>query len=203
MSRMTRENDIVPVPRAWPAQGLVGLEAAGEHDKGRAFLRLFVQNQRRLYAYILTLVLHRADADDVFQEVSLILWDKFDTAQPPNDFAAWACRIAYFKVLDYRKKHQRDRLQFNQELLDRLADSAFAQGGALQLEARNEALAGCISKLGAADRDLLARRFTEGASVQAIAAEAGRSAEAVYKALAKIRKALFDCVTRTLARGEV
>ena len=30
--------------------------------------------------------------------------------------------------------------------------------------------------------------------------QVGRSVDAVYKALAKIRQALFDCVTRTLAQ---
>src|SRR5262245_35050946 len=88
-----------------------------EQAKGKLFLRVFLQNERRLYAYILTLLPSRADADDVFQEASLIMWDKFQCEQPPDDFTAWGCRIAYFKVLDFRKKTQRSRLCFNQELL--------------------------------------------------------------------------------------
>ena len=72
-------------------------------NKARLFLRLFLQNQRRIYAYVLTLLPNRADADDVFQEASLVLWDKFDESSPPDDFAAWGCRIAYFKVLDFYK----------------------------------------------------------------------------------------------------
>jgi RNA polymerase sigma-70 factor (ECF subfamily) len=192
---MTRESDRIPAPPDSSAH-----EVEREHNKGKVFLRLFLQNERRVYAYIFTLLLNRADTDDVFQEVSMILWDKFDGEHPPNDFAAWACRIAYFKILDFRKKRQRDRLQFNQELLDRLTDTAVVHTGALQLEERHEALAGCIAKLSAEDHDLLVRRFTVGATVQSIATQVGRSAEAVYKALAKIRKALFDCVTRTLAQ---
>jgi RNA polymerase sigma-70 factor (ECF subfamily) len=49
------------------------------------------------------------------------------------------------------------------------------------------------------DRDLLARRFAEGATTQSTADQVGRSVDAVYKALAKIRQALFECVTRALA----
>src|SRR5437773_1082679 len=67
---------------------------------------------------------------------------------------------------------------------------------------RREALAGCIEKLTPQDRDLLTRRFTQGASVQAIAAQFGRSADTVYKSLARIRRALFECVTRRLATEE-
>src|SRR5581483_11860827 len=78
--------------------------AAPTPEKGRQFLRLFVQTERRFYAYILTLLPNRADADDVLQEASLVMWDKFDDRRPPDDFAAWGCRIAYFKVLDFCKK---------------------------------------------------------------------------------------------------
>jgi RNA polymerase sigma-70 factor (ECF subfamily) len=168
-------------------------------EKGKLFLRLFLQNERRLYAYILTLLPNRADADDVFQEASMVMWDKFNDAQPPGDFAAWGCRIAYFKVLDFCKKRQRSHLRFSQALMEQLAETAVEQAEALQLDERREALADCIAKLSPRDRDLLSRRFAEGATVQSVAGQVGRSADALYKALARIRLALFDCVTRTLA----
>src|SRR5262249_4389015 len=151
------------------------------------FLRLFLQNERRLYAYIFTLLPNRADADDILQEASLVMWDKFDDDNPPADFAAWGCRIAYFKVLDFCKKRQRSRVCFSQALLDRLAETAIEQAAALQLEERREALSGCIEKLRPRDRDLLTQRFADGATVQSAAAHQGRSVDAVYKSLAKIR----------------
>jgi RNA polymerase sigma-70 factor (ECF subfamily) len=189
---MVREADTAPANP--PAD-----DASRTPAKGKLFLRLFLQNERRLYAYVLALLPNRADADDVLQEASLVMWDKFDPERPPDDFAAWGCRIAYFKVLDFRKKRQRGRALFSQAMLERVADTAAEQAATLQLDERREALAGCIEKLRPRERDLLARRFTDGASVESIAAGAGRSADAVYKALAKIRLALFDCVTRRLA----
>jgi RNA polymerase sigma-70 factor, ECF subfamily len=170
-------------------------------NKARLFLRLFLQNQRRIYAYVLTLLPNRADADDVFQEASLVLWDKFDETAPPDDFAAWGCRIAYFKVLDFCKRRQRARVLFSQDVLERVAETALEQADALQLDERREALAGCLGKLTERDRGLLAARFADGATVQSTAVRVGRSTDAVYKALARIRQALFECVTRTLATG--
>jgi RNA polymerase sigma-70 factor, ECF subfamily len=178
-----------------------GDEEPSGPDKSRLFLRLFLQNERRLYAYILTLLPHRADADDVLQEASLVMWDKFDARRPPDDFAAWGCRIAYFKVLDFCKKSRRGRVQFSQALLERVAETAAEQAGALQLDERRAALAGCVEKLNPRDRDLLTRRFADGATTQSTAAEVGRSVEAVYKALAKVRQALFDCVQARLAEA--
>ena len=75
-------------------------------SQGKLFLRVFLENERRLYAYILTLVANHADAEDVLQEASLVMWDKFDEEHPPDNFVAWACRIAYFKVLDFSKKRR-------------------------------------------------------------------------------------------------
>ena len=167
--------------------------------KGKLFLRQFLDHERRLYAYIVTLLANRADADDVLQETSMVMWDKFDEANPPRDFFAWGCRIAYFKVLDFRKKRGRSRVQFSQAMLDHVAETSVEQAEALQLEERRAALAGCIEKLPAHDRELLAARLSVGATTQSVAAQVGRSVEAVYKALAKIRLALFNCVSKATA----
>jgi RNA polymerase sigma-70 factor, ECF subfamily len=175
-------------------------EPPRETAKNKLFLRLFLQNQRRLYAYILTLLPNRADADDILQETSLVLWDKFDENNPPHDFAAWGCRIAYFKILDFLKKSQRNRVRLSQAMLERIGETAVEQAEALQLDERRAALARCIEKLRTVDRELLVQRFAESATTQSTAVKVGRSVEAVYKALSKIRHALFDCVTRTLAR---
>jgi RNA polymerase sigma-70 factor (ECF subfamily) len=172
----------------------------GEPARSKLFLRLFLQNERRLYAYIVTLLPNRADADDVLQEASLVMWDKFDENHPPDDFAAWGCRIAYFKVLDFHKKSQRSRVRFSQAMLERIAETAVEQAATLQLDGRSAALSDCIEKLPPRDKELLGRRFAHGATTRSAAAEVGRSVEAVYKALAKIRQALFDCVSKALAQ---
>jgi RNA polymerase sigma-70 factor (ECF subfamily) len=169
--------------------------------KGKAFLRMFLQTRGRVYAFILTLLPNRADADDVLQEASLVMWDKFDERQPPTDFTAWGCRIAYFKVLDFYKKSQRCRVRFSQAMLERVAETAIEQADTLQLDERHEALNDCIEKLRPVDRDLLARRLAEGATTQSTAEQVGRSVDAVYKALARIRQSLFECVNRTLVQG--
>jgi RNA polymerase sigma-70 factor (ECF subfamily) len=179
---------------------LATTEDVNASTKGKAFLRLFLEGERRLYAYILTLLPNRSDADDVLQEVSLVMWDKFDEQHPPSDFVAWGCRIAYFKILDFHKKNRRGRVQFSQSMLEQVAESAIEQASALQLDARREALAGCIEKLKVNDRDMLVLRFAEGATTESTAAQLGRSVHAVYKALAKVRELLFTCVTQTLAR---
>jgi RNA polymerase sigma-70 factor, ECF subfamily len=54
------------------------------------FLKLVLQHQHEIYAYILMLVPHIHDADDLFQDGMTIMWKKFDQFQPGTKFAAWA-----------------------------------------------------------------------------------------------------------------
>jgi RNA polymerase sigma-70 factor, ECF subfamily len=169
--------------------------------KHKQFLRMFLQNERRVFAYILTLLPNRVDAEDVLQEASLVMWDKFDAETPPDDFAAWGCRIAYFKVLDHCKKRRRSRVQFSETLLHHLSETVIEHGASLQLDERREALSGCIEKLRTKDRELLHSRFCDGGTTQTAAACVGRPVDAVYKALARIRHSLFDCITRAMAQG--
>ena len=169
-------------------------------EKNKLFLSLFLQNQRRLYAYILTLLPNRADADDVLQEASLVMWDKFDAGRPPTDFLAWARRVAYHKVLDFYKKTHRAEARLSRIFLERVAETAAGRSDALRLDDRREALAACFEKLAPKDRDLLTRRLAKGATTRSTSEQLGRSVDAVYKALAKIRQSLSDCVQRALAR---
>ena len=103
-------------------------------------------------------------------------------------------------MLDFYKKSKRSRICFSQALLERVAETAVEQAGVLQLDDRRAALTQCVEKLSPKDRDLLTRRFAQGATTQSTAAQIGRSIDAVYKALARIRHGLFDCVTRALAQ---
>jgi RNA polymerase sigma-70 factor (ECF subfamily) len=191
---MAVDTDLATAPVAAPPE-------PSPPDKNRQFLRLFIQNQPRLHAYILTLLPHRADADDVLQEASLTMWDKFDAAAPPDEFLAWARRVAYHKVLDFYKKSHRASAILSRLFVERLAEAAAERSDALQLDARREALAGCVEKLAPRDRELLGRRFAEGATTQSTSEQLGRSVDSVYKALAKIRAALADCVQKSLTQG--
>lgn len=185
---------------AAPSHELKDEPASALPDKNRQFLRLFLQNQHRLYAYILMLLPHRADADDVLQETSLTMWDKFDANAPPTEFLLWARRVAYHKVLDFYKKSTRANARLSQLFVERMAEAAAAKAETLQLDARREALAGCIEKLPPHDRELLTHRFADGATTQSTSEQLGRSTDSVYKALAKIRGVLMQCIQKTLTQ---
>ena len=68
------------------------------------------------------------------------------------------------------------------------------------LESRRDALRGCLKKLTDTDRRLVQQCYGDSRqSFKTAADELGRPANTVYKALNRIRRALYQCIERTLA----
>jgi len=164
------------------------------------FVRLLGKHQQRVYAFILTLVPNWAEAEEVLQETNTVLWRKFGDFDPATDFTRWACQVAYFEVLKHRDRRKHDRLVFSEEFLSAVSRDSLELTDTL--DAQRRALAACKAKLKAGDRDLLDRRYQLSATVQSVAAAVGRSPDAVYKALSRIRTTLLACVKRALAAEE-
>src|SRR5262245_34134150 len=165
-------------------------------DRSEEFVRLFAAHAQRLYAVVFALLPNAADADDVFQETSRLLWERFGQFTLGTNFFAWACRVAQFQVMAFRQRQRRSRLWFSDEFLACVTEQAAADG--TLLAAQQRALADCLQKLKARDRELIQLRYRPGVTTKAVAAQLGRSLDAIYKALNRIQDRLLACVQRTL-----
>ena len=126
-----------------------------------------------------------------------MICEKFSQFKPGTDFAAWACQIAYWEVRRARQKYARSKVVFDQEVVDAVAQTAAAMID--EVSERHEALGRCLKKLHPRDRELVLTRYEPGCGVEQAAQRTGRSLEAAYKALGRIRKMLLDCVSNQLA----
>jgi RNA polymerase sigma-70 factor, ECF subfamily len=162
---------------------------------------LFSLHTNSIYAYIHVLLPTHADAEDVFQETSRTLWEKFGEYRcgPDEGFHLWALRIAKIEVLRHRQREGRRRKFFSDRLQGLLDEMAQATVGSLDL--RFDSLGDCYRKLSEDDRQLVGARYRLGVSVEAIAAEMGRSVHSIYRALRRIHQWLFDCVQIALEQG--
>jgi RNA polymerase sigma-70 factor len=165
-------------------------------DRQAEFVRLLTQHSSRIFGFVLALCVNRSDAEDVFQNTSVVLWEKFDTYEPGSNFFAWACRIAYFEALYDRRKTSRVRT-LSDEAWQALAADALAITD--EKEDNQEALAECLEKLSAADRDLLHQKYFLQRSVTEMAESCSRSIHSIYRALSRIHDSLLECVRRKLA----
>ena len=171
-----------------------------DEDSQDEFLRLFSRYSRRIYGFILTLVLRHADAEEIFQDTCLVLWKKFGTYDPQGSFYGWACRIAYLEILQRRRKYQRLQI-LSEEALAILADKALAHAD--DLDDRQVALEECLQKLARQDRTLIEQRYHQRLTPKEIAQAGARSVYSVYRALARIHTTLMNCVQLQLAREGV
>lgn len=165
-----------------------------QHDQ---FLRLIAEHQAALHTFVRAMLPTREDASEVLQDVTVVLWQKFETAQ---DFKKWAFGVARLEVLKFLQARRRDRHIFDDELVNRLADEAAA------MEQRHltqrEALDGCLLKLQPTQREIVLAAYSKGTRIDDLAARRGQTPMALYKLLQRIRQALLECVRRTIAQEE-
>lgn len=163
------------------------------------YLELFTRHQRRLFLYINAMLPSPADADEVFQETNIVIWKKFDQFEIGTDFLAWAYRIAYFQVRDYRRRAWRRAHCFTPEVLEQLADCVREEED--MLDDRRAALADCRTKLKAEDQELINQCYAPEARVEQVAQKLERKATSVYRSLRRIRQLLLDCIKSTVDTG--
>lgn len=167
-----------------------------ERQLSESFVHALLECQDALRAYVMALVMNSGAADDVVQETNVVLCRQADEFPEIKNFTAWACRIAYFEVLSSRKRHQRDRLFFDDELLAILAEDApQLVGDAAQ---HGQWLDRCLEELPEAQRQLILRRYGPEGAVKSLAAELGRPVGSVQQTLYRIRLSLMDCVHRKM-----
>ena len=165
-------------------------------DRQAEFVRLLSQYSSRIFGFLLALCVNRADAEDVFQNTSVVLWEKFDTYEPGTNFLAWACRIAYFEALYNRRKSRRVKT-LSDAAWEALASDAMATSHVR--EDRKEFLAECLQKLRPGDRDLLHQKYFMQRSVAEIAENGAKSIYSIYRSLTRIHESLLQCMRRSMS----
>lgn len=171
------------------------------HSEGASaeFIALLTGSQRKLYAFIISLVRNPADADDILQESNMVMWRKCGDFEPGTSFDAWAFTIARFQVMAFRKKKYRSRLHFDDELVELLATDA-AEEFSGNPDPRRIALSSCLQRLKPEQRQMIAERYEPGGCVNDMAKKQGRSPKAVSEALRRIRKSLMTCIETKVAK---
>ncbi len=159
------------------------------------FAERIVRNQHRVFGYIVSLVPHRADAEEIFQQTCLTLWENWDRYDPALDFFPWACGIAHNHIRNFRRKQRSAPVQLDADVIDLLArrSAELQQRG----DDRISALRDCLPMLPDRSRALI-EAYYGGTAVQQIASQSRSTPNAIYKLLHRIRDTLHDCVSRKL-----
>jgi RNA polymerase sigma-70 factor (ECF subfamily) len=171
-----------------------------ESNRYEEFVALVRLHTTQILAYINALLLDWNDAEDLFQETCVVLWQKFDQFEPGTNFLAWALRIADRKVMNFQTTQSR-RSAFAAGLRDAMMDDV-GRVEPDQAAADLLALSGCMEKLPQSDRQIVTLCYAEGEAVSRVASALGRSPQSVHNSLRRIRSWLLECIRREMSRSD-
>lgn len=183
-----------------PAHSASPSDSVQSNESGRhsLFLRSFATHEATVRAYVRRLVPSQADADDVMQEVALVLWAKFDQFREGSSFRSWALGVAKYEVLAWLRDRSRDRLVLAGDVAELIAEETLQD--LASLEQQRQALQTCLEKLAPPQRSLLLESYGAEAKIQDVALSSGRSIAGFYQWLHRMRRILLACVQQEVSR---
>ena len=159
-----------------------------DHD---GFMELYLKVQPTLRSYIFALVHDMAEAEDILQEVSTVLWRDLARYNPALPFVNWAVGIARNHINNWRRSRARSRTVLVPTVEAKLADT-FSDLQA-ELEHRRRALRECVEKVTPWARELLDLRYEREYTLSKIAQLKQTTLNAINKALGRVRAFLVKC----------
>ena len=125
----------------------------------QAFNELLESIQQQLFRYIYRLTGNRALAEDVLQEVFIIIYRKLRWLENPKLFRAWSYRIASRKAFRYLKKEKPWTHQVrDEEILEKISNDEKAEIYEPELIAKIPEL---LAKLSPAARAVIVLHYLE------------------------------------------
>lgn len=174
-----------------------GNNVAGATD----FIKALMRSQLDLYAYIVVLLGGTQDAYDVLQETNQQIIQLEGERQGLVNFLAWAKRVAYFQVCTWRTKQRREKLVFDDALLEQVAEAV--SGTERSADDMIHALNACMRKLPERMREMFVARHVDGVTVQELARRESRSPDVISVTLHRARVALRECIRKRLIMDRV
>ncbi len=176
-------------------------ENRSEGSSEAGFMRLFLRHEPVLRAYARTILPNWESVDDALQEASVTMWQKLGQLESEDGFLPWAKVIVRYKCLQIIDRLRRERPLLSDEVLKLLADEA-EQTDAAAFATLRKALAVCLSEFSEPHQELLMAPYGHAGRVKELAEQAGKSANAFYKLLGRLREKLTVCVqSRVQAEG--
>ncbi|MBG7607530.1 MAG: sigma-70 family RNA polymerase sigma factor [Verrucomicrobia bacterium] len=155
-----------------------------------------MEHAPRVRSFLRGLLPSWSEVEEVAQEASLVAWRKFDDFEEGTSFGGWLLTIARFEALKYRRRVARSPLVFVDDVWDLLAEEASGEG---VQQIRRRHLEGCLEKMDISKRELLLKVHSPGVVMREVALQAGKSEQAFYKIIQRLRAVLLDCVSKTIA----
>ena len=170
-------------------------------DKHESFISLLSKHGGMLRGMIRNGVRGQMEVDEVMQRDSLIAWKKFGQLNDPSGFPKWAATIARFEIMKFRRERARDRLQFNDRVTQMLMTESSEETEIR--DHRIHLLEECLKELPEDRRELLMQAYESESSMKELAEQVGRTPDALYQMMSRLRITLLLCIERKMGKQAV
>jgi len=172
-----------------------------EEKEEKEFVKLLVDHQSLLQAFVVSLMPGSSETDDVVQNTNEVLWAKRKQFELGSNFKSWALTTARFQVMSIQQRFKREkRTYLDDEVCEALFKEAMGQDNRETREKLNY-LNECIGLLQAGDQELVLHRYWEKSGLRDYAKATDRSVGALRATLYRIRIGLRKCIEQKLLSG--
>ncbi len=168
----------------------------------------FIHDRHRLGAFVSGLLRDPHAAEDLLQEVWVLLAAEAQKGTQLDNQAAWCRGVARNLIRRHWEKQKSAKVVADSTVLEAFLDRvelAFAETDVdtTAWTERQSALDECVAALPERSRRILELRYQACASMHAVATAMGQTIEAITKALYRVRRALLECVRRKLSESQI
>ncbi len=161
----------------------------------REFVSLLTSHQSKINSYVLTLVPNYADADDIMQETTKVMWAKFADFEIGTNFLSWGVSIAHYRVLEYRRKQKRlKQVRLSDEVFEKLNVAAKKKQD--NTTEYISFLKKCFKLLNDDDKRVILLRYHDDLKTKEVAGRVGKSVQSIYRNLSRIQESLLRCIRK-------
>jgi RNA polymerase sigma-70 factor (ECF subfamily) len=169
-------------------------ESPSSPDRVEEYIQLITTAEPMLRVYIISMIPIVADAEDILQDTKICVWKDFSKYESGTHFGAWARRIAYHRILAFRKKKaiENKKIVFSEEFYEVV--DRHTEIDESYLAERTQKLMSCINQLQAEHKKAVVLKYQKGLSIEEVSQKIQRTVAATYRLVSRVRMALKDCV---------
>ncbi len=164
-------------------------------------VRLLMEHRGTLFAFIFASVRDYDAAEEILQDVSVVVCENSDGFELGTNFGAWAREIARRRILAFFRNTKRFPDPLSDEELRNL-QAGFDAADVVSSKTRMASLSECLETLKPFAKRLIQMRYAGRFSLCEIGEQVGRQPESVRKALYRTRLSLRECIERRLHKGD-
>ena len=163
------------------------------------FVKLLMEHRSLLHSFIYALVRDVHLAEDILQEMGVVLWTKFGEFRSGSNFGAWAREIAYREVMSAKRREWRAHRHLDEACAFQILEAYRRREEQVDAAVYRDALRACLEKLSGNLRQVLDWRYGSKMTSRQIAERLASTAPAVDALVYRGKRALEQCVRGRLS----